>query len=205
MFWIPIAAIAVLIWLIVGAVHSAKDARYLAGYNRRRESEKQLADLTVDPSLESELSTQMDGRPSEWKRTVRSFMDGGEEWEVYTDLLAGKKKALLVLMAGRGNLPRDFTGAYGDNLPIGFYTLHPKKPGDVRLAPQRGIEMNEELILRVEDRLNSHGLDAVAMVSTEHYDGSKNDLHNMPLRDYLRQFGRGSTNYFTRYRFVSKR
>ena len=203
MFWIPIAAIVIAIWLIVGAVRGVKDASYEASFSQKRQSEQQLADSVLDPTLESELSYNLEGQYDLWKQIVRSFMGGGEEWNLYTDVLAGKKKATLVRMSQHGKLPRDFTGGFGTELPIGSTTLRPKNQADPHLTPSRGVEMNEEFILRVEEELRSCGLNAVAMAATNRYDGSKTVLHNIPLREYLDRFGRGSTNYSTRFRFTS--
>ena len=203
MFWIPIAAIVIAIWLIVGAVRGVKDASYEASFSQKRQSEQQLAGSVLDPALESELSYNLGGQRDVCRQIVRSFMGGGEEWDEYADLLSGKQKAVLVRMAQRGRLPRDFTGGYGANLPLGNTALHPD-PKRTGLEPTRGVVMNEEFILRIEEQLQSCGLDAVVMVSTSRYNGKDTEMCDLPLRDYLGRFGSGSTNYSSRFRFVSE-
>ena len=202
MFWIPIAAIIIFIWMICYAVNSARAAQFDREHRERRNAERSLAESVTDEALESDLNRQLEGKYEECRRIVREFMGGGGEWSVYADYLSGKKKALLVSMARCGRLPRNFVIS-GDTLPLVKDSFSPKNKDGQCLTPERGREMNEEFILRVEEYLNTRfHIGVQAVVSTWRYDGQDNRLIRMPLREFLGKYGSGSTNYTSEFQFV---
>lgn len=191
MFWIPICVIVLCGWFIKSIVDGAQTAQFQRDYNEKEGKRRSLAALVNDPELEYRLSKELDKRYAEWRRIVREFMGGSEEWEKYAWYLKGKLKAMTVLMLKEGKLPQDLT------CPIGFDL---SELGGNDLSGECASRMNDEFLLKVEDTLRARGIPAVVMCRrfvsvdrTEPY---------VPLRKLVRENGLGSSGGGSEYRFT---
>ncbi len=201
MFWIPLCAVVLFVYWIASLIGAVKTGIYQREYNNYQKAKEALVQRAVDYDLESDLDYTLDLQIGKWKSTVREFMGGGSEWEDYTDFASGKLKAKIIIMARQGKLPAWLIN-FGVSLPLAEDTLH--KPGPHQIRPARGIEMNERFVLRLESFLNNTmHIPVIAYVWTTR-NGEIKPMHHMPLQEFLREYGSGSTHYFTRFQFVSR-
>lgn len=194
MFWIPVSVIFLCVWLVKYTVDGAKTARFQRNYEEKEDRRRLLAAVTGDAELERRLSRELDKKYAEWRRIVREFMGGSEEWEVYTGYVKGKLKAMTVLMAKNGKLPSELTS------PIGFELREYSDQIVDRLGERRIHEMNEEFLFAVEDCLRGRGVSAVAMCKRASPYGEAKPY--VPLRKLVLESGSGSSGNGANFRFT---
>ena len=200
MFWIPIMILVCIILGITSLPGEIRGAKNKIEYNDYQEAEKRLAAIAEDRELESSLYNELGYKIDEWKQIVQEFMGGNPEWADYTDYTCGKTKATIILMARRGKLPSQCIH-YGKNLPLDDETR--LKPGPHQIRPERGIQMNEDFMLRVEQEMCQRlGRKIVVYVWTT-MNGESRSYH-MSLRDFQKTYGYGKTHYYTRFQFIAE-
>ena len=201
MFWIPVSAIIITVWLCIHFVSQVKTEQYNAEFNDYQKSKQALANIVVDSNLEYRLKQEIQTDLEQWKKTMREFMGGGSEWEEYMDYASGERKILMIEMAKRGRLP-DECVKYGFNFPL---PLNAKRSiGVCSIDPVRGRAMNEQFILRIEEYLRREkNIRAVAWVWKPYFDQDKNMCtRHMPLRQYVSEYGYGTTVDVSKFEYI---
>lgn len=199
MFWIPIFAIFIVIWLIRYTVDGVKMTKFNNEYERKTALRESMRDRTASPDLEQRLFREYERKYDAWGTIVQEFMGGGEEWRAYADFETGKLKAVTALMLKDGKLPRVYTDPLGVKLGMsekspsvghenGFYN---------NITGNSAARMNERFMLMVEDTLHRHGIDAT--VVCQRYLGVQNTPPYISLRKLITKYGDGCTGFGTSY------
>ena len=191
--WIPIAFIAIVIWYICYLVNTAKSSRFDADMKRKQEAKADFQVRMTDSTTENEQRRRLQFDQQLRQSLVKEFMQGGDEWITYTGYgPTAIEKAVGVVMAQRGYLPRSFTDGWLQlQCPIPDKELYSSS-----LSPAQCIIMNEKFLLKMEEELNSIGRNVKVLYQA-------NDCSWHPLLEDVAKFGYSRTHFFTHFQFVS--
>lgn len=178
MFFIPIFAVFLFIWLCVFAVQSARGAKFEHEMKTVRQNAEILNAAVVDWDLAERMEREL---RSDSKYTVlQRYMGGGKEWEVFaretgSDTL--RSFNLAARMIPYGKLPATIVGEH--------HATHSLRT----LTPEQWGGMQEDFLLKLEDELSRRGIGAVAMCR----DGFPHQGKAIPIRERVKREGRGCT------------
>ena len=194
MFFIPIAAIVIFIWLIVYAVQQGRMASLNADINRSIAKSQRLQDAVLDWDA-SYLAEQKLRSPQQRRKAVADFMGGGPDWELYScNLDEGSLLTLSInaLLVKQGHLS---FGLASSGTGTWFYGRSPA------ISAVKWRTMTEQYLLALSDELERHGIHA-EVICRKSYPGAKNPVPDTNLRRYIAEHGPGQTEGFS-YRFTS--
>ena len=196
MFFIPIAAVVIVFWIIINSVQEGRLKGIQNAGRREVERSQRLRAVTYDGDAAYIAEMRMRQRHLQAKEIV-NFMGGGKDWERYTGNL--DKGSILTLsliaaLAPQGKLTMLCMG-------IGF-RLYGRNPSS--MGEKEWRSMTEQFLLHAEDVLNKKGIPAVDLCRRG-WSGSnvKNACTWQNLRQYIAKYGAGSTEAFE-YVFTSK-
>ena len=178
MFWIPICAIMLAVWLVkkaldgVNAIGANKRAAAYATVRQDFESRTRLS-----REAEYEITKRLDHNFDEQYRVVREFMGSDiEERDVRAFTLSVLRPAYRILAMQRGC--RWPVWELDVDLPSQCSDMDP---------PWKIYELAERLFLKLEDEMNKHGVQTKIMA-----DYLEN--HFEPVRDHVARCGYGKLN-----------
>ena len=188
MFFIPIAAIVIFIWLIVNAVQGGRMARLQMDTDKSIAKTKQLQETAVDMDA-SYLVQQQLRKPQDQRKAVSEFMGGREDWDLYASNL--DKDSLLVLsmnalLVRQGHVSSSLASCVGTS----FYGRDP-----AYFSAQQWRSMTEQVLLAFEKELNKRDIPAVVLCEKS-YPGTVR-VPEQSLRSYIDANGPGSTEAFS--------
>lgn len=185
MFWIPIAAIAFVIWYIGYISNTVKTAKYDREYDQWRKSVDTFQELTRDRDLEQKLRWDFEDNKIDCNAVVREFMGGDPKWADYAGGNAyGRRKAEIILMAQQGKFPG----------PMSSFSLDSANP-KTRFTQTQWTDMNAEFLMKLQALLRQRlGRNVVLYASYYEHDSGDHNLINRTLRDCI---ARGESKYLT--------
>lgn len=185
MFWIPIAAIALVFWYCHAFADAVKTSGYQRGYDMRRAQEEKFSSLTRDSELEQKLRWDFEDRKIDCNAVVREFMGGDPKWEQYAGgNTYGETKAKMVLMAKQGKFPSSSA----------FFSLGSVNP-KIRLTNKQWTDMNAEFLMKLQNHFRKQlNRNVVLHLSYNIYDGKSSQLVSRTLQECI---SRGETEHIT--------
>ena len=185
MFWIPIGAIAFVIWFISYVSGSVKQAKYDMEYSQWKKATEEFKKLTRDRDMEQRMRWDFEDHKIDCNAVVREFMGGDPKWEAYAGGNAfGKEKAEMVLMVQQGKFP-------GCTNSFTLGSVNPKS----RFTEKEWTDMNAQFLLKIEETLRRK-LRRNVVLEVQYYEYETGHGHTVrePLRECI---ANKHTNYIT--------
>ena len=202
MFWIPIMLIVCLIGFLSYTWNGLTGAVLDHKYKQRYDAQSALQERVCDEQMEWEYKNRLYLKHALCQEIIEKFMDDDRNWEPF---ISGNNACLLAMavqMADAGKIPRDLTTwlfqfRAPDNYPINKWT-ETVRTEDMMLDPWSARIMQEDFMLKLQDRLNAKCAGVIAVC--EHL-----PEHSWTSLDALRErHGKGCTDFNTHFVFVLK-
>jgi hypothetical protein len=195
MFFIPIAVVVIVFWLIVNAVQEGRFEKTNAKAADDTARSQRLRSMVYDSDASTQAELSMRRSVSVQNRRICRFMNGGEDWEQYAGNLDDGSRftlAMTAALAPNGKLPMAMLG-----VGTRIYGRSPSMPEETWQS------MTEDFFMKTEQTLRDRGVPALALCRRGWHGSTGGIGPWLELRDYLEQNGLGSTVGFE-FCFTSK-
>ncbi len=172
MFWIPICFLWLIIWLVSKGVNTA--GMYMNGPARTVPIEKVYAARTrfIHQTDLSEQERVEISKTASGCKMIEFMGDGDDDWNHF---YFSTYTAYMIEAAKRGKL-------WENGGPLGYSigSIY----SDYYVPAHKPLELTEKFLLKIEDELRAHGVDAVIMADYRQY-------YFSPVRSHVAQWGYG--------------
>ena len=177
MFFIPIAALLLVVYYIIHCVCLYRTAQYDAAVKQRKERISYLTSNYTDREMQRKVLLEHEKKYDLNKKIVCDFMGGDDIWKEYTGYFYGDTMATAVILAQNGMIHTDFLS------PLNriYY--------GIKNDPRKSAEMNVQFMLALEKELNRNGVGVTAMFQNPLSGENPDPAH--PLGSYVSENGCG--------------
>lgn len=188
MFWIPVMFIAACVLLVRYLVHSGQEAVAKSKHDAWKRSYESFCS-SVEPDRELKYRVDRECESSEVRaKIVQEFMgDNNNDWRLFS--MHKPEAARMVVLAKLGKLE---SPVFGFRIPSYFESASKSSKFNIE-PPWRNFEMTEKFLLKIEEELSKHGVEA-KLVANYGNSTSGNYVY-YPVREYVWKYGYGREDY----------
>jgi hypothetical protein len=192
MFFIPIAAIVIFIWLIIHSVQGGRMAKLNIDVNRSIAKTDKLQAAAVDWDADYNAEMKLRNRKDQIA-TLSALMGGGPDWDLYASNL---ETASLRTLSMNALLVRDghLSSSLASHVGTTFYGR------SMSMSREQWCSMTEQVLLKLADEITKKGIPAI-VICRRSYPGVET-IPDQELRSYIAEHGPGQTQTFS-YRMTS--
>lgn len=183
MFWIPIMAIAVVIYGVMFGFDKLQTGASSAAFNSYQTRRKSFA-AAHEPDRELDWRASELEKNFQWRREIiHEFMaDNDHDWDSF---VISHNIAKRIYLARQGKI--SWIDSCGIRAPMpgsGEYAISP---------PWKVYELMERYMLRLEETLRENGVETTAVAN--YGSGYQHSLKYYPVREYVKKFGYAREGY----------